>query len=129
MAANAISNANLTTYCAGSCQITGFTPTVTYAYDAGAATVTVTNASTIPAGDTFLKAKVHVYDQFGGEVRGQITVAATPLVVDVSTLNRSKSLAVKVTVLTTLHIAADGGAYGLGTAGTVNNWDVQQNAQ
>lgn len=53
----------------------GFTPAVAYAYDAGAKTVTVTDSSTIPAGDTLKAVHCKVHDQFGGEVRGSIIIA------------------------------------------------------
>lgn len=123
----AIDNSNIKQMCID-CGAVGFEPAVSYEYDPGANTVTVTNASTIPAGDTFVKAKVRVHDMFGKEVRGTITVAATPLVVDVSSLDKSKQLALAVTILTTNKIAADGGAYGLNAAGDVGHWDVQKNA-
>lgn len=68
---NAIDNTNLLQMC-NDCGAIGFVPSVTYAYDANAATVTVTNASTIPAGDTLNIIKVRVHDFFGNEVRGFI---------------------------------------------------------
>lgn len=77
MAAQAFDNTNLKQgLCPGSCNIAGFTPVVTYAYDAVAKTVTVTNASTIPAGDTLKIVHLKVHDKNGGEVRGEIVVAA-----------------------------------------------------
>ncbi len=123
-----INNANLLQMC-HDCGAVGFLPVVAYAYDAGGAEITITNTSTIPAGDAFEMLKVRVHDEFGNEVRGVQTVQATPLVLDVSTLNRSKTLAITVTLTTDDEIAADGGAYGyLAAAGDIANWDVQKNA-
>ena len=123
-----IDNTNLLNMCKD-CGAVGFIPTLAYEYDATAAEVTVTNTSTIPSGDTFLKLKVRVHDFFGNEVRGVQTVQATPLVIDVSTLNRSKPLAITVTLVTTGNIVADGGAYGyLQDTGNIGWYDVQKNA-
>lgn len=123
-----IDNTNLLQMCRD-CGATGFVPAVDYAYDSGAATVTLNNASTIPAGDTFSKMKARVHDFFGNEVRGVQTVQATDLVLDVSTLDRSKPLAITLTIHTTNKIAADGSASGyLETAGDIGHWDVQKNA-
>lgn len=124
---NAIDNTNLLQMCFD-CGAVGFLPAFAYAYDAEAATITVTNTSTIPAGDTFAVAKLRVMDQFGGEIRGNITVAATPNVIDVSGLDRSKGLNLMVHMHTVGHIAADGIAVNVGAAGNVGGWDVQKNA-
>lgn len=125
---NPIDNSNLINY--RGTQPAGFIPSVSYVYDAAAKTVTVTDGSTIPAGDTLSKVHVRIADKFGGEVRDAITVTAGPgaKVLDVSTLDASKGLDLRATVLTTKHIAADGGAYGLAAAGNASSWDTQQNA-
>jgi len=123
----AINNANLLNMCKD-CGAVGFVPELSYAYDAVEAEVTITNTSTIPSGDTFLKLKVRVHDFFGKEVRGFQTVQATPLVIDISSLDRSKPLAITVTLITTNNILADGGAYGyLQAAGNIGWYDVQKN--
>lgn len=72
MGANAIDNTNLIDFCLGSCNISGFTPTVTYAYSGGV--VTVTDSSTIPSGDTYKKTLLRLLDAFGNEVRADIDV-------------------------------------------------------
>lgn len=127
MPLSAIDNTNLVNLC-NNCGAVGFLPVIAFAYDAVAKTVTLTNTSTISAGDTFLKVKVQVFDKFGGEVRGTQTVLATPLVIDVSTLNAAETLDIKVVELTTGKIAADGGAYRIGAAGSIGMWDIQKNA-
>lgn len=126
---NTIDNTNLLNMCRD-CGAVGFIPSVSYAYDAVAETVTVTNASTIPADDALSVIKIRVHDFFGKEVRSVVPSAAptTPVVVDVSDLDNSKGLSLTVTIFTDEHIAADGGAYGLQAAGNVGNWDVQKNA-
>lgn len=75
MGANAVDNSNLLQMCKD-CGAVGFVPTVTYAYDAGAATVAITNSSTIPAGDALKRVKFAVHDCFGNQVTGHIDVAA-----------------------------------------------------
>ena len=123
-----IDNSNLVNY--RGCLPAGFTPKVSYAYDAAAKEVVITDDSDIPDGDALSKVHVSVHDKFGGEVRDAITVTGAPgaQTIDVSSLDASKGLDIRATVLTTKHIAADGGAYGIGAAGDVSSWDIQQNA-
>ncbi len=61
---------------------------------------------------------------------GSIAVAAddSAVTINVSSLDRSKQLALVATILTDNRIAADGGAYGLMAAGNLGHWDVQKNA-
>lgn len=108
----------------------GFTPRASYVYDYSAKTVAVHNLSTIPAGDTLVKTKFKIHDMFGGTVSGEIPVADGDQIVtaDVTALNLSKPLALSVVVLTTKGLVADGGAYGLMTAGDVAHWDIQTTA-
>jgi hypothetical protein len=124
----AIDNTNLKNY-RGTLPA-GFTPSVAFTYNAGTGDVVITDGSTIPAGDTLKKIHVKLHDKFGGEVRGVITVTGAPgaLSLSASTLDKSKGLDLTATVLTTKMIAADGGAYNIGAAGNIGNWDVQQNA-
>lgn len=125
-----IDNANLLQMCKD-CGAVGFVPTVSYAYDAAAGTVTLTNTSTIPAGDTLKIIKCKVVDSFGGYKSGDIVSAGgfAPVVINVTTLNRNKPLGICVDIQTVNHIAADGMAIGfLQAVGTINMWDVQKNA-
>jgi hypothetical protein len=123
----AIDNTNLVNY--RGCLPAGFTPALTYAYNAGAKTVTVTDATVIPAGDTLKKIRVRIHDKFGNEVRGSISaLLGNTGAVSTATLDDSKGLDITVTITTTNMIAADGGAYHIGAAGSIANWDIQQNA-
>jgi hypothetical protein len=77
-----------------------------------------------------------VHDKFGGEVRGFILPNSGSdsghdhnTTIDVSDLDTSKPLDVKATVIGDDDmLVADGGAYNIGTAGSVASWDVQKNA-
>lgn len=68
---NTIDNTNLLNMCRD-CGAVGFIPSCAYTYDAVAATITVTNSSTIPAGDTLKLVKVRAHDFYGNEIRGSI---------------------------------------------------------
>jgi hypothetical protein len=58
----------------GNCGCQGFIASISYAVNASAKTVTVTDASTIPSGDTLSKINVRVYDnKTGAFVSGAIT--------------------------------------------------------
>jgi hypothetical protein len=124
---NAIDNSNLLQMCAD-CGAAGFVPGATYTYDSATGAVVITAAVTLPAGDAISKIKAQLFDKFGGEVRGNTSTATGTITLDGSTLNNSKPFDLKVSIFTTGHIAADGGAYHLQPAGSVSQWDVQKNA-
>lgn len=124
---NVIDNTNLLQLCRD-CGAVGFLPGATYTYNASTGAVVVTAAATIPSGDAIATIRVQLFDKFGGEVRGAITTATGNVTLDGTTLDRSKPLDLKVSIFTTGHIAADGGAYWLQAAGNVSQWDVQKNA-
>lgn len=135
MAANAVSNDNLKNY-RDDQGTTGFTPGVNYTYDASAKEVDVSDGSVFPSGVSLLKTLVRVCDKFGGEVRGTITNPNgsesgddRTATIDVSSLDASKGLDMMATVIgDDGHLIADGGAYGLQTAGSLSSWDAQKNA-
>jgi hypothetical protein len=135
MSANAIDNSNLKNY-RDDAGTTGFVPGLTYAYDQDAQEIDFTDASTFPSGVALKKTKISVHDKFGGEVRGFILPNSGSdsghdhnTTIDVSDLDTSKPLDVKATVIGDDDmLVADGGAYNIGTAGSVASWDVQKNA-
>lgn len=57
-----------------------------------------------------------------------VTAPGADTDIDISSLNRSKQLAVTATIITEGGIIADGGAYGILSAGDIANWDVQKYA-
>jgi hypothetical protein len=135
MAANAIDNSNLKNYRDDS-GTTGFVPAVTYAWDQDAEEIDFTDGSTFPSGVALKKIHLHVHDKFGGEAVGYIYPNSGSdsghdhnTTVDVSDLDASKGLDVKATVIGDDDmLVADGGAYNIGTAGSLGSWDSQKNA-
>lgn len=129
MPVQAIDNSGVINVC-NDCGTTGFTPVVSYTYDASAKTVAVQDGSTFPSGDSLKKVHVRVLDDFGGEVRDTITVtgAGGAKTINVASLNASKGLKISATVITANNIVADGNALPLAAAGSLSNWDVQKDA-
>lgn len=124
----AIDNTNLINVFNGQANVAGFTPAGTYVYDAAAATVVITDATTIPSGDTLAVIHYQVFDKFGGEVKDKVTATGGAKTLNVASLNKSKPLDIKVTVVTTQNRVADGGAYNIGAAGALGFYDKQKNA-
>lgn len=130
---NAISNDNLKNYRDGQ-DTTGFLPKLEYEYDAVAKEVDVVSKTEFPAGKYLKKVILHVHDKFGGTVHGEITEqpgsgVADDVTIDVETLNLSKPLDITATViLTGDHLVADGGAYDIGVAGELSNWNINWRA-
>jgi hypothetical protein len=100
---------------ATNCTCTGFAPAFTYVYDTLAKTVIVTDASTLPTGDTYGKANINIYDGAGNVLHAQITTLhGHTATVDVSTLDPTKGgLNITATIVTTATCIADLGIYGV----------------
>lgn len=124
---NPIDNTNLINYCRSNCDVASFSPKVSFVYDAAIKTVEATDGSTFGAGDGLKIVHVRALDQFGGEVRGTITItgAAGKQTLDVSTLNSSKGINVTATILTNTGFVADGSFFNIGPAGDLSRWDKQ----
>ncbi|KAA5532651.1 hypothetical protein F0919_17880 [Taibaiella lutea] len=118
----AIDNSNLINYCRN-CNCSGFTPVLTYAYNAGAKTVTVTSASTVSSPDGWKIGRIAVHDQFGGTAFGHIDTVNGNVVVSTASLNASKPYSVTATIITNGGCTADGSASQIGAAGSLGGWD------
>lgn len=131
---NAIDNTNMLNY--RDVGIGGFTPRVAYDVDSNAGEIDFTDTTSWPAGIALKKGIAHVYDKFGGEVRGAWGQATgsdsgnqTETTVDISDLDLSKPLDIKVTLIgDDDKLVADGIATNIGVTGTVGSWDRQSNA-
>lgn len=130
----AIDNTNLVNY--RNSERDDFVPAVSFEYDVNAAEIDFTDSSTFPSGVALKKTKIQVFDKFGGEVRGFIVPVSGSdsghdgeTTVSVSSLDRSKPLDIKATVIADDDkLIADGGAYNIGTSGELSSWDKQKNA-
>ena len=116
---------------------TGFSPKAAYTYDAENKEVDVNvSAATYPAGVSLKRAHVYVHDKFGkhayGNIDGNIEGGSGPdttTTIDVSGLNISKGLDIKVTIIASDdQLVADGIATNIGAEGDVGSWDAQKNA-
>ena len=98
----AIDNANLISPTAGigipPVNIALVVPSVTWAYDSGAKTVTVTGAGTYTAPDSWKSTNVEIVDNQGGTVYGHLpTYHGNTGALDVSGLALAGPLTIKVT--------------------------------
>lgn len=87
----------------------GFAPSVT-ATVTNSTTLTITDASTYPSGDSISKINVAVYDKNGGVAYVAITSSSSSRdeTVDISGLDTSKPLDVTATVVSTLGCISNG---------------------
>jgi hypothetical protein len=121
-------NSNLKDNLCGGCECTGFTPSVTFVYSAGGGTVTVTDASTYPAGDARKIVNLRVTDKAGTKVDGNIAAADgdDAITMNVSSLDLSEGYRIDATVVTTAGCISDGHAGRIGmliTEGAIGSWD------
>lgn len=128
----AIDNTKLISYTTGigipPVNLTLFIPAVTWSYNAGAKTLTTTDAATITGPDTFSKCNVAISDNQGLTVYGAITTATGNTgAVDVSSLNLAGPLTVKVTESSTKGVQCTGQSdfINAGNAtGSIGFWEV-----
>lgn len=108
----------------------GFVPALTYAYNSGAKTITVTDASAFPAGDGLKMINVKIHDQSGNTLYGSIAAAAGNTgAIDVSTMTLSKDLTITATVATNKGCLSDGVANRINAtnnAGSLGSFTVGQ---
>ncbi len=129
---NAFDNTNLKSGVCGGCDCTGFVPNVTFTYDAGAKTITITDASTYPDTDARKIVNLRVCDKNWKTVDGNIASddGDGAVTLDLSALNLSEGFVVNATVLSNGGCISDGhwGRIGMiATAGTLENWDKDNN--
>lgn len=125
---SAIDNSNLINNLCGGCECTGFVPAVTFSYNSGAGTITVTEASTYAAGDARKIANLRVSDKNGTKVAGSISEADgdDAVTIDVSSLDLSEGYRIDATVVSTAGCISDGHAGRIGmliAAGAIGSWD------
>lgn len=97
----------------GNCDCPGFIPALTYSYNAGTKALTITDASTFPAGNGIAKITVSATDGKGNTKTGQISTAAGNVVLDLSTglVIGAKGFNIRGQVVTALRCAGDLSAY------------------
>lgn len=113
-----------------------FVPAVSYAYDAEAGEVDITNNSTFPSGVAVRVVQLKVHDKFGNDVSGFIYPVSGSdsghdgdTTIDVSSLDTSKGLIITATVVANDgKLIADGSAHDIEAAGELGGWDKQKNA-
>jgi len=127
---NAIDNSALLNIDKPLVDTTGFAPAMTFAYNAGAKTVTVTDASAFGAGDSFSRINVKIHDEVGNTVLGTISAAAGNTgALDVSGMDLTTDLAITATMNTTKGCMTAGSVRGVNatkTSGSLGKWTVGQ---
>lgn len=96
--------------------LNGFIPSVGYVYNAGAATVAITDNSTYGAGDAIKILHFTLTDCQGTQVKGNVTVAGGGGAVTVSTatLDLTEGFNITASLVTNLSAFADMGTYNVG---------------
>lgn len=127
---NAIENSNIIDINTPPVNTVGFTPDIQIVNDGWPTTISFSDNSTLPDGDTFSKANIKVHDKQGNVKYGVITTLGglTGNIV-LSGLDLTEDLTVTATIVTTLGCISDGSFQHL-NAGTPNsalgNWTVGQ---
>lgn len=126
---NAFDNKNLVDGLCGGCDCTGFAASVTFAFNAGAGTITFTDASTYPVGDARKIVNLRVKDKNSKTIDGNIAAGDgdDAVTVNVSTLDLSEGFELYATVVTDAGCISDGhyGRIGMtaSAAGSLGSWD------
>lgn len=120
----AFKNLDLSKICDSCGPCAGFTPGVSFAYDAVAKTVTLTSTTAVAAGDTFKHLHGRIHDQWGKDVPFNIAaVGGNSGAVNVASLNANKGLSITATAITAGGCVSDGSAMNIPAAGVLAGWD------
>lgn len=114
----AIKNTGFLIAC-NTCGTGAFAPSVAYAYDSEAQTMTITDNSVFAAGDGLKRLQINITDGNGDSLSAHEDVTATPIIVDVSTLDPFLGLTVTVTVVTNDRMLGDLAAYQIGATAPI----------
>lgn len=123
----AIDNSGLVDICRKCCG-SDFAPGATYAYDANAKTITITDTSTLPDDEDIDTLRVTITDSVGGQVH-DATINATggTSVIDVSSLDPVAGFVIQLTIVSDSRLVADGSIYAVGStapaSGTIRYWN------
>lgn len=93
-----------------------FLPAATFGFVNSTKVLTITEAGSVPAGDTFARMNVEVFDKNGNSKTGTIAAAAGNVAIDLdaaTALDLTGDINIKVTAATTKGLAKDGAFYGL----------------
>ena len=126
---NAFDNTNLKDAACGGCDCTGFVADVTFTYNAGAATITFTDASTYESGAARKIVNLRVKDKDAKTIDGSIADddGDDAVTLDLSTLDLSEGFVAYATVLSDKGCISDGhyGKIGMtaAAAGSIGSWD------
>lgn len=126
---NAFDNTNLVSGLCGGCDCTGFAASITFTYDAGAQTITFTDASTYASEDARKIVNLRVKDKNSKTIDGTITDddGDDAVTLDLSTLDLSEGFELYGTVVTNAGCISDGhyGRIGMtaSAAGSLGSWD------
>lgn len=124
----AFSNENIKDMLCGGCDCTGFTPSVTYVISSN--TLTITDASTYPAGDDRKILRVAIHDKQGGKVVAAITQGDgdDAQAVSIAALNRAEGIDMLITIVTQEGCISDGHASNLGASGSAGYFDFENSS-
>lgn len=105
-----------------------FVPGASFAYDSGAETLTVTDTSVATGPDAYKSSNVTVNDNQGGTAFGNIAASGGNTgAIDVSRLDLTGPLVVKITQVSELGVQATGEAGWINAsndAGNVGSWEI-----
>lgn len=93
-----------------------FLPAATFGFVKSTNILTITEAGAVPAGDTFKRMNVEVFDKNGNSKTGTIAAAAGNVAIDLdaaTSLDLNGDINIKVTAVTSNGLAKDGWYYGL----------------
>ena len=130
MSVNAIDNSQVLNLEAQLLPDVDFVPAISYSYNSADSSIQVMDESAVDAGDTWLKAHVQIFDNFGNVVQIEIvaTETETPSSAtsgNLDSLNVSEGLTITATVLTVNGSRSNGSACINGTgSGVLGNWTL-----
>ena len=102
-----------------------FQASVAFSYSSGANTLTVTDNTTYPSGDSREVVNVTVHDKFGSKVDAQITDSPDNVVISLASLNKTEGLSVEVTLASVKGFHKDGSIHDVATLKTTGDFNMK----
>jgi len=104
----------------------GVAASVAFSYNSGTTTLTITDNSTYPAGDSRKAVNISVFDKFGGKIEAAIGVAPNNVAINIATLNKTEGVSVIATVVSAKNGQRDGSVHEVTTLKQSGNLDMEK---
>lgn len=104
----------------------GVVASVAFSYNAGTTTLTITDNSTYPAGDSRKAVNITIFDKFGGKKEAAIDDDPNNVAINIAALNKTEGVSIIATVVSVKNGQRDGSVHDVTTLKIAGNLTMEK---